>query len=193
MPTAAPGLLFCSIACVLLIFVSISAPTWDKISFLNVGSNSANNGGTLHFGVFGFTGSGKSVGYSFPAGLVPNISRLNTTTLHHLTGALILHPIAAALAGLTVLFGLCGLAHRVGTIFMTISSVIAFLVTLVAWIIDMILWGIVRDRIRDQGVAAQYGNANWLTLGALAALVLSFCLGICGTFGNYRKRRAATY
>ncbi len=76
---------------------------------------------------------------------------------------------------------------------MTISSVIAFLVTLVAWIIDMILWGIVRDRIRDQGVAAQYGNANWLTLGALAALVLSFCLGICGTFGNYRKRRAATY
>lgn len=121
------------------------------------------------------------------------MSRLNTTTLHNLTGTLILHPIAAAFAGLTVLFGLCGLAHRVGTIFMTIMSVLAFLVTLLAWVIDMVLWGIVRDRIRDQGVSAQYGNANWLTLGALAALALSFCLGVCGSFGNYRRRRAAAY
>ena len=70
---------------------------------------------------------------------------------------------------------------------MTIMSVLAFLVTLVAWVIDMILWGIVRDRIRDQGVSAQYGNANWLTLGAMVSLFLAFCTGLCGSFGNYRR------
>ena len=49
-------------------------------------------------------------------------------------------------------------------------SGLAFICTLIAWIIDMALWGIVRDVLRDNGVSAGYGNANWLTLGALIAL-----------------------
>ena len=113
--------------------------------------------------------------------------------MHNLTDTLILHPIAAGLAGLAVLFGLCGAAyHRSGTILMAIAALLAFLVTLVAWVIDMVLWGIVRHHVRDQtgsSGSAQYGNANWLTLGALVALMLSFCLGVCGTFGRYRSRR----
>ena len=92
-----------------------------------------------------------------------------------------------------MLFGLCGAAyHRSGTILMALTSLLAFLATLVAWVIDMVLWGIVRNRIRDiedTDSAAQYGNANWLTLGALVALALSFCLGTCGSFGRYRSRR----
>lgn len=75
---------------------------------------------------------------------------------------------------------------------MAITSLLAFLATLIAWVIDMVLWGIVRNRIRDiEGThsAAQYGNANWLTLGALVALALAFCAGICGSFGRYRSRR----
>ena len=69
------------------------------------------------------------------------------------------------------------------------AALLAFLVTLVAWVIDMVLFGITRNRINHTGGSAQYRNANWLTLGALVALAFSFCLGTCGSFGRYRRRR----
>jgi hypothetical protein len=118
-------------------------------------------------------------------------NRLNSGVIHNLTKTLILHPIAAGLSGLAVLFGLCGVGyHRSGTVLMSLSALLAFLVTLVIWVIDMVLWGIARSRIRDAAGsdgAAQYGNANWLTLGALVALALAFCTGVCGSFGRYRR------
>ena len=40
---------------------SVSSPTWEKISFLDVSSGST----TVHFGVFGYTGSKTSIGYHF--------------------------------------------------------------------------------------------------------------------------------
>lgn len=72
---------------------------------------------------------------------------------------------------------------------MTLLSAIATLATLVAFIVDMALFGIVRDRFRHDGIQCQYGNANWLTLGALVALVLGFCTSACGVFGRYRRRK----
>lgn len=60
---ALPGLFFCFAACVLLIFVSVSPPTWESVYFLNAGTGA----GRIRFGVFGYTGSGTSVGYEFPA------------------------------------------------------------------------------------------------------------------------------
>jgi hypothetical protein len=115
-------------------------------------------------------------------------------TLHNLTRTLILHPIAAALSGLAFLFGLCGMSyHRSGTVMMTLLSCLALLVTFIAWVIDMVLFGIARNRYRDAGTSAQYGNANWLTLGAFVALLLGFCTAACGVFGRYRRRRDVTY
>jgi len=187
---ATPGLLFCTAACILLIFVSISSPTWNKITFLSV-----NNGGKMiHFGCFGYTGSSTHIGYTFNSAVLGfDTTNINTDTLHNLTRTLILHPIAAGLSGLAVIFGLCGAAyHRAGTILMALCAGLAFLITLLAWVIDMSLWGIVRNRIRNTlgtHAAAQYGNANWITLGALIALALSFCLGACGSLGRYRSRR----
>ena len=103
-------------------------------------------------------------------------------------------PTAAGLAGLAVLFGLCGASyHRAGTVIMTVFASLATIVTLVAWVIDMALFGIARHRYRDAGVPANYGNANWLTLGALVALLLGFCLGACGVFGRYRRRGTTAY
>lgn len=52
-----------------------------------------------------------------------------------------------------------------------------------------ILWGVARNRIRDTGASAQYGNANWLTLAALVSLVLGFCAGTLGACGRGRRRR----
>ena len=41
--------------------VSVSAPVWDSISFFDV----TVGGREINFGVFGYTGSGRSVGYRF--------------------------------------------------------------------------------------------------------------------------------
>jgi len=77
---------------------------------------------------------------------------------------------------------------------MSLVSGLAFICTLIVWIIDMVLWGIVRNVLRDNLISAQYGNANWLTLGALVALFIGFFTGACGIFGSYRRRRqGSTY
>ncbi|KAF4598035.1 hypothetical protein EYR38_006429 [Pleurotus pulmonarius] len=178
---ALPGLFLCFAATVLLVIVSVSVPTWDRISFLNVSTGAQE----IRYGVFGFTGSDVGIGYDLPTGV-------DSTVLRNLTKILILHPIAAGLAGLAFLFGLCGAAYsRFGTIMMTLLSGLATIITLLIWIIDMVLFGIARNRFRNQGATAQYGNANWLTLGALVALILGFCVSVCGSFGRYRRRKDA--
>jgi hypothetical protein len=138
------------------------------------------------------------------------MSSLNTRTFHNLTIALILHPIgtsmfhlslsllflmyilpAAGLSGLAFLFGLCGLCyHRSGTVLMTLLSLLALLMTFIVWVIDMVLFGVARNRYR-RVTSAEYGIAVWFTLGAFAALLLGFCTSACGVFGRYRKRREA--
>jgi hypothetical protein len=184
---AIPGLFFCFVACLLLVIVSVSAPTWNAITFLQT----TINGRHVNFGVFGYTGSGISVGYYFPPELLGFAdTKLNDSTIHGLTASLILHPIAAGLSGLAVLFGLCGASyHRAGTVFMSLLAGLAFVATLIAWIIDMVIWGIAGSELRKNGQQARYGNANWLTLGALAALFIGFFTGACGVFGSYRRRR----
>ncbi|KAI9442416.1 pali-domain-containing protein [Lactarius indigo] len=174
---AAPGLFFCFVATILLVLVSVSAPTWDRVYFLR-----ATNGGlSYHFGVFGYTG------YRFPIA-PPGHGELSSATIHNLTYTLILHP------GIALLFGLCGAGyHRSGTVLMTLSSSLAALVTLVAFVLDMVLFSIARHEFRKFGWSSQYGNATWLTLGALVALLLTFCTAGCGIFGSYRRRRQNTY
>ncbi|KAF8329303.1 pali-domain-containing protein [Amanita rubescens] len=182
---AIPGAFLCLSAAVLLVFASVSSPTWEKISFLDVSSRSR----TTHFGVFGYTGSKASIGYHFNVPRNFDSSQLESTVIYNLTKTLILHPIAAGLAGIAFLFGLCGMAHqRSGTVFMTLVTGLAAITTLVAWIIDMSLFGVARTQFRNQGYSAQYGNANWLTLGALIALLLGFVASTVGIFGRYKRR-----
>ncbi|KIJ50484.1 hypothetical protein M422DRAFT_245770 [Sphaerobolus stellatus SS14] len=73
-----------------------------------------------------------------------------------------------------------------------VPTLILYFKFLVVWVIDMVLWWIARSCFRDVGASAQYGNANWLTLGVLIALILAFCAGAIGSCGNYRRRSAAT-
>ncbi|KAG8946007.1 hypothetical protein FRC04_012126 [Tulasnella sp. 424] len=184
--SAGPGLFFCFAALVLLVFATVSAPIWDSISFLNT-----NIGGReIHFGVFGYTGSARHLGYAINQ-LDTRNNLFNSTVVHNLTYVLVLHPIAAGLAFLAVVFGLCGAAsHRVGTIIMSVAAALATILTLVVWVIDMVLFGILRNKLRGQGYPAQYGNANWLVLGALIALLLGTCTSFFGIFGSYRTKRA---
>jgi len=186
---ALPGLFFCFAATVLLVLACVSVPVWDKISFLNVGTG-ANQ---MQYGVFGYTGSKVGIGYTFAG--VSSSSNINNSTIHTLTRALILHPIAAGLSGLAFLFGLCGAGyHRTGTVFMTLFSGLATLATLLIFVIDLALFGVVRSRYRDQGTPAQYGIGNWFVAGALGALLVGFCTSACGVCGRYdRRRKDASY
>ena len=127
-----------------------------------------------------------------PSYLLPFSSnaRLNESTIHGLTAALILHPIAAGLSAIAVLFGLCGASyHRAGTVLMSLAAALATVSAILAWIIDMVLFSIARHEFRNEGWSAQYGNAIWLTLAAAASLLIGFCTSACGVFGNYRRRR----
>ncbi|KIO20264.1 hypothetical protein M407DRAFT_245892 [Tulasnella calospora MUT 4182] len=187
--SAGPGLFFCFVALVLLVFATVSAPIWESISFLNT-----NIGGReIHFGVFGYTGSARHLGYPIDQ-LNTRNGLFNSTVVHNLTYVLVLHPIAAGFAFLAVVFGLCGAAsHRVGTIIMSVAASLATIITLVVWVIDMVLFGITRNKLRGQGYPAQYGNANWLVLGAFIALLLGTCTSFFGIFGSYRTKRANRY
>lgn len=67
MPSPAlPGLFFCAAACVLLVFASVSAPTWNDISYMNV----ERGGETIKFGIFGWTGSETHIGYRIPTSVL---------------------------------------------------------------------------------------------------------------------------
>jgi hypothetical protein len=44
--------------------------------------------------------------------------------------------------------------------------------TLWVFVLDMVLFGIARNEFRKLGWSSEYGNAVWLTLGALCTLVL---------------------
>jgi hypothetical protein len=57
---ALPGLFFCFVACVLLVIVTVSSPIWDAVSFLDASVG----GREVHFGVFGYTGSARKLGYT---------------------------------------------------------------------------------------------------------------------------------
>jgi hypothetical protein len=95
--------------------------------------------------------------------LTPSISdsTLGTYALKSLTIVLILHPIAAFFALVACLFGFCGAGFsRIGTILMSLCAALATLITLTIWVVDMSLWGIVRNRLRSNGAQAEYGNAN---------------------------------
>jgi len=188
--SAFPGLILCLAATILLVFVSVSPPTWNTISFLDVSYHSE----LIKFGVFGHTGSHISIGYDIDPAMFGLNANIDTTIVHHLTKVLILHPIAAGISGLAFVSGMFGACyHRAGTVVMALLAALATLTTLVAFVVDMVLFGIARKHFRDDGAEANYGNANWLAAGALVALVLGFCGATCGVFGRYRRRRSESY
>ncbi|ODN87674.1 hypothetical protein L198_06897 [Cryptococcus wingfieldii CBS 7118] len=195
MPSPAfPGLFFAFCAMVLLIFVSVSPPAWERIHFLQASAG----GQTTVFGVLGecLSGGGqctdRNVGYDLQVWGADNLN-INTTNFHRLTRALILHPIAGFFALLSLIFGALATAcaSRFLTIMMALSALFGLLITIAAFVLDMVFWSLVKNKINDAGYSASYGNANWLTAGALGAFALSFCTSLCGAFGRFASGRFA--
>lgn len=187
------GIVLAAAAMILLLFASVSPPAWESVYFLKASVG----GSTTVFGVLGQCVKGgsctsKHVGYDLTLNGASNVN-INSTVLHNLTFALIIHPIAGFFAFVAVVFGLVGLAaaSRVATIFMAIFVFFAGFLALVVFVIDMVLWNVVKDRIIDAGNTATLGNANWFTVGAVAASLLSVCTSCCGAFGRFATGRSA--
>lgn len=84
------------------------------------------------------------------------LSNLDETILHRLSVALILHPIGAGLGGIALIFGLLGIcaASRFLTILMSITAFLAALTTLVIFIIDMVLFNVLKNKLSAAGINA---------------------------------------
>ncbi|CDZ97306.1 Actin cortical patch SUR7/pH-response regulator PalI [Phaffia rhodozyma] len=192
---AFPGFFFAFAAMVLLVIVSVSVPIWDSVYFLKATLNSE----TVTFGNWGYCVQGGSCtsakyGYDLTSTLISDSTgKLSNALSKGLTYVFILHPIAAGLSFIAALLGLIGTfaSSRASTILMVIASLLALLVTGVAWIINMIAFGIARNRVRNAGGQASYENGEWILLGAFASLILASFFAVCGSFGRFRSDRGA--
>lgn len=104
-----------------------------------------------------------------------------------LTYALIIHPIAAGMAGLSFILGV--VSHfrefsqaRLSTWVASLASTLAML----AFIFDMVAFTIAKSRLNsadsgDVALAASLGNGIWLTLAGFVLLFISSCAFGCGT------------
>jgi len=197
-------LLFAAVS--LLVIISISAPVWHTIGFLKVSYTVDGTPLQFIFGTFGYcvrgpTGtlcSARHIGYDI-AQLISSIGGQSfgsgtTTTLNNLTKTLILHPIAAGIAGIAFLIALC--AHRIGFVFASLIASVAWIVVVVALILDFVAFSIVLRHVNDLKVAgahATYGIAIWLTVAAFVALFLGAVTVCCGCFTDRRRKSRTRY
>ncbi|KAJ6520604.1 hypothetical protein DFH09DRAFT_1193997 [Mycena vulgaris] len=184
-------LIFAALA--LLIVASISAPTVSKINFLHV---AVANGSSVNFGSLGYciqmvesnsctpTGVGYRIADEIAAIGIDSFSRVKAASLHGLTEGLILHQIAAGVAGIAFLLAVC--SHRIGYLFSSAVAFLAFLISLAVLIIDFIVFGSVKDHVNKNNGSAKFGNAIWMVL---AATIVLFFASIATCFACVTARR----
>lgn len=185
-------------ATVLLIIVSVSTPIWNSVYFLR----SFSGGDVLKLGNWGACIEGaqtvctsRRLGYDYDD-LVRAVAGqdalgdVSGTITKGLTYALILHPIAAAFSLVAFLLAVCPniVTHILGSI----VAFLATLITLVVFAIDLALFIVARNRINDNGGDARLGNAVWLVLGALVALLIASFTICCAGISDRRKNRRAS-
>jgi len=191
--TQGPGQFFLFAAFVLLIFVSVSAPVADWLYFLK-----ATSGGTeIRLGNWGacvrlaggsFSCTDKSLGYRADdiVDTLGETGDISGSVVRGLTYALVLHPIAA---GVTLIAMIVSLTTNVCLdICGSLIAFFAFLVCLVALIVDSVLFITARNRINSNvaGSPASLSNCYWMVVTATVSLLLA-AITVC--FGSARARR----
>ncbi|KAG8906271.1 hypothetical protein FRB99_007208 [Tulasnella sp. 403] len=141
--------------------------------------------------------SPRKLGYTIDPTLERILSSINADDLvdviqKGLTVVLVLHPIACGLAGLAFIFAawamLSSKSGRLPSTLATVNGFIAATLTTIVFIIDCVLVGIARSRIRSKtsGLATiSYGNAVWMTLGTQCCQVL----GVVSLLAQHFERR----
>jgi len=191
-------LLLC--AAVLLLVSTITAPVVHNISLLKI--STANGGSSTTFGALGYCSgssgsngcSPKHVGYDIAA-VVSAVTgaSYSSSSLKHLTSALVLHPVATGLTFIAFFIAL--LAHRIGFIFASFIAALAWVVTAVLLIIDFAIFGSVKHHVNDlsNGVdgRATFGTGIWLVVAAFVILFFASFITCCGCFTERRHRKSS--
>jgi hypothetical protein len=180
-------LLFAS--AILLLITTISAPVIGDIAILKVmlTNHSDIRNSSVTFGTFGHCVLDvapvetdqdycypKHIGYQ-PASIMAEIdgtsfSTASSDTADGLTHAMILHPVACALAFIAFFLALG--AGIFGALFSAFVSSIAWIITLVVMAIDFTLFGIIKNHVNKDGTGshAYYGVGMWTVLAAMISL-----------------------
>lgn len=120
-----------------------------------------------------------------------SFAQIPTVVVKWITYALFLHVIALCGAALSALFGLLAHVREMSmSCFSTCISGFAAVITLVAFIFDIVLFFLVKSRINSVASgSASMGNAVWLTLAAWVLLFFSGCVYACGRCCVSRRPR----
>ncbi|GAA5841088.1 hypothetical protein JCM9279_000534 [Rhodotorula babjevae] len=197
---ATPGTIVVFAATVLLVLVSVSTPLLKTFYFLDATISSGSIKGTVKLGTFGYCVGSKctsaKLGYQLDVasllGINGKLGDLSDSVLKWATYCLVLHPVAAVLGAISVVFGLFAHMHNfAGTMLSTCFASFAGTVTLLAFIFDMVVFIIAKQRIDSSSVGGQatLGNAIWMTLAALILFLISGFFFGCGTCITRRNRR----
>jgi hypothetical protein len=122
------------------------------------------------------------------SGLSSNYANIITKAL---TAVLILHPIAAGLSLLALIFGLLMARPQRAGHTTRISSFLATLTSI--FVVDIVFGAVLTRRLHKavgNDVSVHYGNAVWMTLAATILLWLAVITATCGIFQLRRHRRA---
>jgi len=176
-------------AWVLLLVTSISSPVVNDLSILKVTLTNRSDVrfSSVTFGSFGHcvldvapaatdqdSCSSSTIGYK-PAVIMAEIdhttfSHGSRDTADDLTNAMILHPIACAIAFLAFLLALG--AGVIGSVFAAMVAAVAWIVTLVVMAIDFALFAIIKNHVNSDGSGSHafYGPAMWTCMAAMICL-----------------------
>lgn len=103
---------------------------------------------------------------------------------------MVLHPVATGLC--FIAFLLCVGAGIVGSLLASLTSLLAFFVTLIALICDFVAFGIVKNKVNDSDadVHAYFDVAMWLLLAsAVCSLVATIIVFLTCCAGRSKRRR----
>jgi len=213
-----PGTIILTAGTALLILATISTPIFNSFYFLNLQLTSNIPAIPLQahitFGTFGYCIQLESqqacsspklsyqlnpntIGITLPPQI--DLSSVNPI-IAKLTYALILHPIAAALALLSVLSGLLSHFREYSrSCYASCFASLASTVALLAVVFDLVAFSIAKNRLNalsNQFVTANalFGVAIWITLAGWICLTLSgffFCAGRCLLSRRHRQQTQA--
>lgn len=123
-------------------------------------------------------------------GIFDSVSDGVAKSLTAVTKGFILHPIAAAFAFLAMIVA-C-LSDKIGYLFATILSLLAFLSSLAVMIIDFVAFALVKNHVGDAGGRVTYGTGTWLTLVATILLLIANLTALvsccCGRSSKHKRR-----
>jgi len=205
------GVALIFISSILLLITTISAPVVADIGILKVtlANSSALRHSSINFGTFGHCVLDvapaatdqdacfpKAIGYK-PVEIMAGIDGQNfdttgTSATDSLTNAFVLHPVACGLAFIAALLALGGV---IGSLIGSLVAILAWIITLVVLVIDFVVFGIIKNRVNNDGSgsSASYSVGIWTALAAFILLFFGTIIVFITCCTSRRRSRGAAY